>query len=47
MPYPASIVEEGLEQLVVLPHIPRLETHLHVGLGAKADAHDLVEVMAG
>lgn len=41
------MVEERFEQLVILPHIPRLEAHLHVGLGAKPYSHNLVKVMAG
>jgi hypothetical protein len=45
--YSPRVVEEALEQLVVLPHLSCLQTKLQIHFVAQADAHDLVQVIAG
>lgn len=44
---PAGVVEEGREELVVGPHVRGLETQLDLGGARHAEAHDLVEIVAG
>lgn len=39
-------MEEAFEQIIFLPHLPRLQTQLQVYLVPQADAHDLIQVIS-
>lgn len=44
--YPAGLVKEGLEQVVIVPHLGGFHAELNLGFARHADPHDLVEIVA-
>lgn len=40
-------MEKWLEKLIIFPHVSGLKAELNVDLVPQADAHDLVQIIAG